>query len=384
MTLPELSREEITRYSRHLLLPQLGMRGQQKIKAASVLVVGLGGLGSPVSMYLAAAGVGKLGLVDYDRVDVSNLQRQVVHSTRQQGELKADSAAKRLAEINPEIEIHSLPVEFNAANAYEVSSGYDILVDGTDNIPTRYLLNDLAVLTGRPYFYGSIFRFEGQVSIFGTPGGPCYRCLFPEPPPPGSIPSCSAAGVMGILPGTIGTIQATEVLKWIAGIGNPLAGELLLYDALDMSVDRVRIRKRPACPLCGENPSIHGLDDYEAWCRSKVREAAGTTPGKFDLEPGVLQEMLKSTNPPQLVDIRDEFELTLSELPGAIHIPLADLENRLAELDRDRMVVVFCRNGVRSLRALEVLQQQGFENCMHLRGGINAWAEQLDDTMNIY
>lgn len=384
MTLPPLTIEEIARYSRHLLLPQIGVRGQQHLKAASVLIVGIGGLGSPIAAYLAAAGIGKLGLVDYDRVELSNLQRQILYSVQQKGEQKSVCAAERVSGINPEIEVNALPVEFNAKNAREISAGYDILVDGTDNIPTRYLLNDLAVLTNKTYVYGSIFRFEGQVSVFGMDDGPCYRCLFPEPPPPGAIPSCSSAGIMGVLTGIIGSIQAAEVIKLITGAGSPLIGKLLLFDALDMSAEIVKVRKKQACQVCGEQPIIKDLIDYEAWCRTGIQQEFDQLASEWDMEPLALKQVLHSEHPPVLLDVREEFERAISALPGAVAIPLPDLESRLSELLPGREVVIFCRNGVRSLDAVRLLIRHGFTKVHTLRGGINAWSMQVDSTLAIY
>jgi adenylyltransferase/sulfurtransferase len=384
VALPPLSKSEISRYSRHLLLPQVGVRGQQKLKASSVLIVGLGGLGSPAALYLAGAGIGKIGLVDYDKVDLSNLQRQVIHDSRQQGEFKVLSAAQRLEALNPEIEIIPLPVQIDQSNARKISDGYDIIIDGTDNIPTRYLLNDLAILTKRLYVYGSIFRFEGQVSIFGAADGPCYRCMFPEPPPPGMIPSCSVAGVMGVLPGIIGSMQAAEVLKLIAGIGKPLIGRLLLFDALEMGVETVRIQRRKNCPVCGDNPTIKELIDYEAWCHSGVADQSGLPATEYDIEPEKLAQ-LRSDKPDMiLLDVREEFEKSISDLPGSILIPLPELENHITEIPADRVIVVYCRNGVRSLQAVELLKKAGYSSIRNLRGGINAWAERMNTKMPTY
>ena len=384
MDLPPLSKREIERYSRHIMLPQISMRGQQRLKASSALIVGLGGLGSPAALYLAAAGIGKIGLVDYDRVDISNLQRQVIHDVQSEGQLKVVSAAKRLAELNPDIEVNPFPVLFNSENASEVSAGYEIIVDGTDNIPTRYLLNDLAVLTRRAYVYGSIFRFEGQVSVFSTENGPCYRCMFPEPPPPGVIPTCSTAGVMGVLPGIIGSIQAAEVIKLITGAGNPLIGRLLLFDALDMSSETVRIRKREACPVCGIDPRIKELLDYETWCRSSVMAQSVVPHSEWNIEPEELSRNLKDGSPIFLLDVREEFELAISSLPGAINVPLPDLESQIDQVPFEQEVVVYCRNGIRSLEAVEKLRKTGRDRVRHLQGGINAWSEKIDPSVAVY
>jgi adenylyltransferase/sulfurtransferase len=384
MGLPPLSSDEIARYSRHLLLPQVGMRGQQQLKSASVLIVGAGGLGSPIAMYLAAAGVGRIGLVDYDRVDVSNLQRQVLYTENDLQAPKAEIAAKRLSAANSHIRVDGITGQFNSSNAMEIARGYDILVDGTDNLPTRYLLNDLAVLTNRPYVYGSIFRFEGQVSIFGMPDRPCYRCLFPEPPPPGAIPSCSSAGVMGVLPGIIGSIQAAEVIKLITGIGELLAGRLLLFDALEMRLDSVRIGKKAGCPVCGTAPTIRALQDYEAWCGSRIGQEFKLPPTPFDISPLALSKLLTEKMPVVLLDVREEFERQISTLTGSVHIPLPELLERIGELPADRKIIAYCRNGIRSQEAARLLQLHGHSDVRHLEGGINAWAAIVDPSIPVY
>ncbi|GAP15256.1 dinucleotide-utilizing enzyme [Longilinea arvoryzae] len=383
--LPELSQDEILRYSRHLLIPEVGMEGQRKLKAASVLIVGTGGLGSPVSMYLAAAGVGHLGLVDYDVVDSSNLQRQVIHGTDRVGKLKVDSARQRLADLNPYIQVETYNEVFSSENAWRIGAGYDILVDGSDNFPTRYLLNDLAALTGRPYVYGSIFRFEGQVSVFDARKGACYRCLFPEPPPPGMVPSCAEGGVFGVLPGTIGTLQAAEVIKLILRIGEPLVDKLLLYDALDSTMQTVHLRKNPNCRVCGEHPDITHLIDYEEFCGVPTRDAhAGLAGGDWDIEPREVQRRLQNNDSIQLVDVREPIELQISSIPGAVLVPLTQLPQRLEELDRNKDLVLFCRTGVRSARALRLLAGQGYTRLHNLKGGINAWSEQVDPSIKRY
>ncbi len=383
--LPELSREEVLRYSRHLLMPQVGLEGQRKLKAASVLVVGTGGLGSPIALYLAAAGVGRIGLVDYDVVDSSNLQRQVIHDTGRVGTLKVESARRRLIELNPYIQVDAFNEVFSAENAERISCGYDILVDGTDNFPTRYLLNDLAALTRRPYVYGSIFRFEGQVSVFDARRGPCYRCLFPEPPPPGLAPACAEGGVFGVLPGTIGTLQATEVIKLILGIGDPLIGRLMLYDAEDMTFQTVRLRKNPACRLCGDHPHITGLIDYEDFCGVPARgDSSGSAGEAWDIPPRVLQERLSRGETIQLVDVRNPVEQQIARLPGAVSLPLETLMEHLDQLDREHPIVLFCRTGSRSARALRLLVGAGFEHARNLRGGLNAWAQDVDPAMLQY
>ena len=385
MTLPNLSQEELLRYSRHLLIPEVGLEGQRKLKNASVLVVGSGGLGSPVTLYLAAAGVGRIGIIDYDVVDSSNLQRQVLHSTQAIGKLKVESARQRLTSLNPYIQVDAYNEVFTAENAERIAASYDILVDGTDNFPTRYLLNDLAVFTGKPFVYGSIFRFEGQVSVFDARVGPCYRCLFPTPPPPGSVPACGDAGVFGVLPGTIGTIQATEVIKLILGIGEPLTGKLLLYDALSMSQQIVNLRKNPNCKVCGPNPEITRLIDYEEFCGVPTRVVNDGMAGEGrDLDPETLAEWINRGQPLQLVDVRDPIELEISALPDAVNIPLERLNQRFKELDPTKTYVLFCRTGVRSARGVHLLSAAGFSHVYNLFGGINAWAEQIDPDMYQY
>ncbi len=349
-----------------------------------MLIVGAGGLGSPIALYLAAAGVGKIGLVDPDVVDESNLQRQVIHSTLTKGDSKVESARQRMLEINPLIEVVTYPVPLVSANALEISDSYDILVDGTDNIPSRYLLSDLAVLTHKAYVYGSIYRFEGQVSVFGLDGQPCYRCLFPEPPPPGAIPPCSAAGVMGVLPGTIGTIQATEVIKLITGSGQTLAGKLLLYDALHMSFDIVKIKPRSNCAACGEHPQILDLIDYQLWCGEGPEYDPGSAGDGLDVEPIQLAEWMKTGESVTLVDIREPFEFALAEISNSILIPQGEIETRLSELDIPGKLILYCRNGVRSAITVKKLHHQGMLNIYNLHGGINAWIDQVDQHQTKY
>ncbi len=377
-----LSQAEIFRYSRHMLIPEVGLEGQKKLKNTSVLIVGTGGLGSPVALYLAAAGIGRIGLVDYDVVEESNLQRQVIHSTEWVGRPKVESARQRLLELNPFIKVDPYNVVLSAENADRISEGYDILVDGTDNFPTRYLLNDLAVLTGRPFVYGSIFRYEGQVSVFDARRGPCYRCLFSEPPPPGSVPSCGEAGVFGVLPGTIGSIQATEVIKLALGGGEPLVGRLLLYDALEMSFQTIQLRKNPQCKICGEQPEVTHLIDYEAFCGAPAREQADQDAGEgWDLSPLEVAERLRQGEPLELIDVRDPIEQQVSALPAARLIPLEQILHRSGELDPEKEYVLFCRTGVRSARAVRLLAAAGFGKVKNLAGGINAWAEQVDPSL---
>lgn len=391
--LPALSQEEVLRYSRHLLIPEVGLEGQRRLKAASVLLVGTGGLGSPVALYLAAAGVGHIGIVDYDVVDASNLQRQVIHDTRQVGRLKVESARQRMLDLNPSIQVDAYNEVFSAASAERIAAGYEILVDGTDNFPTRYLINDLCVLTGRPYVYGSIFRFEGQVSVFDARSGPCYRCLFPEPPPPGAVPTCAEGGVFGVLPGTVGTLQASEVIKLILGIGTPLVGLLLLYDALDMTFQPVTLRKNPHCKICGPEPQVTHLIDYDAFCGVPAR-GAHLPPGIPEITPQDLCDRLKRDrlkrdrlergDPLRLLDVREEVESQISRLPGAQIIPLGQLPSRLDEVSRDADWVLYCRTGVRSAQAAEILIQAGYPRVRSLRGGINAWARAVDPAMLVY
>lgn len=381
----ELSRDEILRYSRHLLIPDVGLEGQRKLKAASVLVIGTGGLGSPVSLYLAAAGVGRIGLVDYDRVDETNLQRQIVHGSSTVGQLKVESARSRLLDLNPGIQVDAINEPFTSSNAIEIAKNYDIIIDGTDNFPTRYLSNDVAVFLGKPNVYGSIFRFDGQASVFHAQKGPCYRCLFPEPPPPGMVPTCAEGGVLGVLPGTIGTIQATEALKLILGIGDSLIGRLLLYNALDMSFDFVTLKKNPKCRVCGPNADIKELIDYEEFCGVPGHDHDdGSAGAAWDIEPGELSGSLHGTHPPLLLDVREPHELQISALAGAINIPLGALASRLSELDSAREMVIFCKGGTRSARALELLISAGFKRVKNLRGGINSWAREIDPSLPIY
>ncbi len=381
----ELTHEEILRYSRHLLIPEVGLAGQKKIKAASVLVIGTGGLGSPVALYLAAAGVGRIGLVDYDVVDASNLQRQVIHGTSGIGTLKVESARQRMLDLNPDIEVKVYNEPFTSENAMRIAAEYDVLIDGTDNFPTRYLTNDVCVFLGKPNIYGSIFRFDGQVSVFDARRGPCYRCLFPEPPPPGLVPSCAEGGVLGVLPGTIGTLQATEALKLILGIGEPLIGRLLLYNALDMTFDFVNLRKNPNCKVCSPNPEITQPIDYEAFCGVPGHDhEEGSVGGGWDIEAGELARLLQSGAHITLLDVREPHELEISRLEGARLIPLGQLAARLSELDSAEEMVVFCKSGSRSARALELLTSAGFRKVKNLKGGINAWAREVDPRLPVY
>src|SRR5512141_3187030 len=382
--LPELSRDEILRYSRHLLIPEVGLEGQRKLKGSSALIVGTGGLGSPVSLYLAAAGIGRIGLVDYDVVDESNLQRQVIHGTSTVGKLKVESARAKLLDLNPDIQIDVYNEPYTSENALRIARDYDIILDGTDNFPTRYLTNDVAVFLGKPNVYASIYRFDGQVSVFDAKNGPCYRCLFPEPPPPGLVPSCAEGGVLGVLPGTIGTIQATEALKVLLGIGEPLIGRLLLYNALDMSFDCVKLKKNPKCKVCGAEPEITELIDYDAFCGVPGHDHDdGSAGAGYDISAGELAARLQQ-NHLKLLDVREPHELQISSLPGAVNIPLGTLAARLSELDSAQDMVVFCKSGTRSARALELLASAGCKKVKNLKGGINAWAKEVDPSLPIY
>jgi sulfur-carrier protein adenylyltransferase/sulfurtransferase len=383
--LPELTTDDLSRYSRHLILPEVGMEGQQKLKAARVLCVGTGGLGSPLALYLTAAGIGTLGLVDFDVVDASNLQRQIIHSTKDIGRKKLDSAEEKLKALNPSINIVKHDTMLSSANALEIIKDYDIVADGTDNFPTRYLVNDACVLLGKPNAYGSIFRFEGQASVFATEQGPCYRCLYPEPPPPGLVPSCAEGGVLGILPGLVGVIQATEVIKLILGKGEPLIGRLLLVDALNMRFRELKLRKNPECPVCGENPTVTELIDYQHFC-GIVPE----TPQEANLKNGIpqisvkeLKRRIDAGEDVQLIDVREPYEYQIAQIGGKL-IPQNDVANRLAEIDRDREVVVHCRSGARSQRIAEFLKQAGYPRVVNVAGGILAWSDEIDPKVQKY
>ena len=383
--LPELSHEEIHRYSRHLLIPDVGLEGQKKLKAASILVIGTGGLGSPVALYLAAAGVGRIGLVDYDVVDFSNLQRQIIHGESRLGDLKVESARDRLKDTNSEIQVDIYNEYITSDNAFEIAEPYDLIIDGTDNYPTRYLVNDLCVLTGKPNVYGSIFRFDGQASVFFAEQGPCYRCLFPEPPPPGLVPSCAEGGVLGVLPGTIGSIQATEALKLILGIGDSLIGRLLLFDALDMSFFTVKLKKNPNCKICGKNPEITELIDYEDFCGLPAHDHdAGSAGEDWDITAEELAVQLKEGAEIRLIDVREPHEQEISNLEGSDLIPLGQFASRLSELDSAEEIVLFCKSGTRSTRALEILVSAGFKKVKNLKHGINAWATAIDPSLPLY
>lgn len=375
-----LSNEEIRRYSRHLLLPEVGVEGQRKLKDARVLCVGAGGLGSPVSMYLAAAGVGTLGLVDFDLVDVTNLQRQILYTSADSGQSKLMAARARLSAMNPAIRVEIHPFTLTSDNALDLLRGYDIVVDGSDNFPARYLINDACVILGKPDVSGSVLRFEGQVSVYAMPQGPCYRCLHPEPPPPGLVPSCGEAGVLGVLPGIIGTIQAAETIKLIAGIGEILAGRLVILDALKMRFREVRIAKDPDCPACGTHPTIRQLIDYEQFC--------GTAPvvlaPELELSAQELRTRLDRGDAVTLLDVREPQESDINSIPGSIVIPLGELPARIATLDRSREIVVYCKAGIRSAPAVEMLRAAGFERVTHLNGGILSWIDAVDPEQPTY
>ena len=381
----ELSNEEIRRYSRHLILPEVGMAGQKKIRSTSVLCVGTGGLGSPVIMYLAAAGIGKLGIVDFDEVDFSNLQRQILHGTEDVGRPKTASAVESIKSINPNVEVEVHETRLTSDNALDIIRPYDIVVDGTDNFPTRYLTNDACVLLGKPNVYGSIFRFEGQASVFAPNlGGPCYRCLYPEPPPPGMVPSCAEGGVLGVLPGIVGCIQATEILKLALGKGDSLLGRLVLFNALDMKFRELKLRRDPKCPLCGENPTIKELIDYEQFCGI---EPEPETPMRNPNEVTV-QDMKKALDQPELdiavLDVRERDEYNIAHVDGVPLIPLGELPNRFTELDPNKTLYIHCKVGGRSLKAVEFLRDHGFKNVKSVAGGIRAWSDEIDDEVPRY
>jgi sulfur-carrier protein adenylyltransferase/sulfurtransferase len=383
--LPELTTDDLSRYSRHLILPEVGMEGQQKLKAARVLCVGTGGLGSPLALYLAAAGIGTLGLVDFDVVDASNLQRQIIYSTKDIGRKKIDSAAEKLTALNPSLNVVKHETMLSSANALDILKDYDIVADGTDNFPTRYLVNDACVLLGKPNAYGSIFRFEGQASVFAAEAGPCYRCLYPEPPPPGLVPSCAEGGVLGILPGLVGVIQATEVIKLILGKGETLIGRLLLVDALNMRFRELKLRKNPDCPVCGQNPTVTRLIDYQQFCGF-----APETPQEKSVKNGIpqltvkeLKRRIDAGEDAYLIDVREPYEYQIAQIGGKL-IPQNEVPLRLAEIDRDREVIVHCRSGARSQRIAEFLKQAGYPRVVNLAGGILAWSDEIDPKVQKY
>jgi adenylyltransferase/sulfurtransferase len=384
---PDLTADEIKRYSRHLIMPEVGIDGQRKLKAGSVLYIGAGGLGSPAAMYLAAAGVGRIGIVDFDVVDFSNLQRQLLHSTSDVGRSKLASAKDRLHALNPHIQIDTYETTVTSDNALDLFRPYDVILDGTDNFPTRYLVNDACVLLGKPNTYGSIFRFEGQASVFGTKDGPCYRCLYPEPPPPGLVPSCAEGGVLGVLPGIIGVIQATEAIKLILGIGEPLIGRFLIYDALKMRFRELKLRKDPDCPVCGTHPTVTKLIDYEQFCGIRPEPAAQTTGAvvnDWETTAVDLKKRLDAGDDVLVLDVREPNEYQINRIPGSVLIPLGELPRRYAELPKDRDIVAHCKMGGRSAKATEFLQSVGFKRVKNLRGGILEWIDKVDPSQPKY
>ncbi|MET0649860.1 MAG: molybdopterin-synthase adenylyltransferase MoeB [Pyrinomonadaceae bacterium] len=388
--LPSLSNDEIARYSRHLIMPEVGVEGQRRLKAARVLMIGTGGLGAPTGMYLAAAGVGTLGVVDFDVVDASNLQRQIVHGTKDVGRPKIESARDRLNDINPHVKIEAYETRLTSENALELFREYDMVVDGTDNFPTRYLVNDACVLTGKPNVYGSIFRFEGQASVFWAARGACYRCLYPEPPPPGLVPSCAEGGVLGVLPGIIGAIQANEAIKLILGGGEPLINRLLLFDAWKLRFRELKLRKDPACPVCGENPTVKELIDYEQFCGLSPQPAQGQTTSETEgrmeeITATELKQRIDRGDDLQIIDVREPNEYDIASIPGAKLIPLGEVTGRAGEIDEERETVVHCKGGVRSARAIEALTRAGFKGkLVNLQGGITAWSNDVDPSVPKY
>jgi molybdopterin/thiamine biosynthesis adenylyltransferase/rhodanese-related sulfurtransferase len=378
-----LSKEEIQRYSRHLIMPEVGMDGQLKLKAAKVLCIGTGGLGAPLGQYLAAAGVGRIGLVDFDKVDLTNLQRQILFSTKDVGRPKIEAAAERLRGLNSDIQIDTFETMLTSANALDILKDYDVIVDGTDNFATRYLVNDACVLLGKPNVYGSIFRFEGQASVFGYPGGPCYRCLYPEPPPPGLVPSCAEGGVLGVLPGIVGSIQAAETLKLIIGKGEPLVGRLLLFDALSMRFRELKLRKNHECPVCGAHPTVTKLIDYAEFCGVRGEEAPAPVSTVPEITPRELKARLDRGDDLFILDVREPHEYQICNIGGYL-IPLGDLSRRVSELDSSREIVAHCRSGKRSAEASEFLRQAGFRKVLNLKGGILAWSDEVDPSVPKY
>jgi adenylyltransferase/sulfurtransferase len=383
----ELSQDEIKRYSRHLIMPEVGMDGQRKLKAGSVLCIGAGGLGSPAAMYLAAAGIGRIGIVDFDVVDFSNLQRQLLHGTPDVGRTKLASAKDRLHGLNPHVQIDTYETSLSSENALTLFEPYDVILDGTDNFPTRYLVNDACVLTGKPNAYGSIFRFEGQASVFATKGGPCYRCLYPEPPPPGLVPSCAEGGVLGVLPGIIGVIQATESIKVILGIGEPLIGRFLIYDALKMKFRELKLRRDPECPVCGDHPTVTKLIDYEQFCGIRPEpqvEATGAAMNEWEITPVELKQRMEKGDDLFVLDVREPNEYQINRIAGSTLIPLGELPRRYQELPKDREIITQCKMGGRSQKALEFLRTVGFTKVKNLKGGILEWIDKVDPSQPKY
>ena len=387
--LTELSPKELSRYARHLSLPEVGRQGQTRLKNSRVLIVGVGGLGSPVALYLAAAGVGTLGLVDFDEVDITNLQRQILHGTEEIGKPKLESAKKRISSVNPNVQIVKHSCRLDSHNALEILENYDVVVDGTDNFPTRYLVNDACVLLGKPNVYGSIFRWEGQVSVFAKDGGPCYRCLFREPPPPGLVPNCAEAGVLGVLPGVVGSLQALEVIKLILDEGDSLVGRLLIFDALELKWREVKLKRNPDCPVCGDEPTQKELIDYDVFCglQGEQSEDPRDSLKRFcEMEPSQLKDQLGSNNPPFVLDVRESFEWDIVNLGdfGSYLIPLGELDQRIDEIPDDREIVVHCRSGVRSAKAANILADNGFSGLHNLSGGILGWIDEVDKSLPKY
>jgi adenylyltransferase/sulfurtransferase len=387
--LPQLTNDEVKRYSRHLIMPEVGVDGQRRLKGGSVLCIGAGGLGSPAAMYLAAAGVGRIGIVDFDVVDFSNLQRQIIHGTADVGRSKLASAKDRLTAINPHIQVNTYETALSSENALELFEPYDVILDGTDNFPTRYLTNDACVLLGKPNAYGSIFRFEGQASVFSTKGGPCYRCLYPEPPPPGLVPSCAEGGVLGVLPGVIGVIQATEAIKLITGIGEPLIGRFLIYDALRMKFRELKLRKDADCPVCGTHPTVTKLIDYDQFCGihpagPEPPALAAMTSSATDITPAALKARLDRGDKLQIIDVREPNEYQINRIPGSTLIPLGEIPRRYGELDPDSELVMQCKVGGRSAKAADFLRSVGFKKVLNLQGGILEWIDKVDPTQPKY
>jgi MoaD family protein len=380
----ELTRDEVQRYSRHLIMPEVGVEGQRKLKAARVLCVGAGGLGAPAAMYLAAAGVGTLGLVDFDVVDASNLHRQIIYGTPDVGKPKLEAARARIAAMNEGVKVVLHELALTSKNALDVLKDYDVILDGTDNFQTRYLVNDACVLLGKPNAYGSIFRFDGQASVFAVKGGPCYRCLYPEPPPPGLVPSCAEGGVLGVLPGVIGIIQATEAIKLILGAGQPLVGRLLLYDALQMRFRELKLRRDPECPICGDHPTIHALIDYDQFCGVVPTHTQPTAGGVPEVTVEELKAKLDRGEDVHVLDVREPNEYQICRIAGSTLIPLGELSNRTAELDPDRELIVHCKMGGRSAKAVALLQERGFTRVRNLTGGILAWIDRVDPSQSKY
>lgn len=375
------SPEEALRYNRHMIMPEVGPEGQAKLKAARVLLVGAGGLGSPAGLYLAAAGIGKIGIVDFDAVDASNLHRQVLHGTRDVGRSKLDSAIDTLSDINPHVELVRHETRFTSENALEIAAGYDMIVDGTDNFPTRYLVNDVCVLSGKPNVYGSIFRFDGQATVFAAPGGPCYRCLYPEPPPPGTVPNCAEGGVLGILPGLVGIIQATEAIKLILGVGEPLIGRLLMIDALAMQFREIKIRRDPECPICGDQPTVRELIDYESFCGLT---ASPSSDMDFEIEPIDVKAMLDRGEAVTLLDVREPFEFRIGSIPQSLLIPMDEVPDRIGELNPNQETVVLCHSGRRSAFVCQQLKRAGFQRVRNMKGGIDRWSATVDPSIPRY